>query len=109
MSSLARNPVTAAFAPIGSFRTWKGVVYLAVGFAIGIGEFVFLVAGLAVGFGLSIVIVGIPLLLAVVTASRALGAMDRFLVNSLLDGNIGTPPAQRPAEGPLLQRLRAVV
>jgi signal transduction histidine kinase len=109
MSSLARNPVTAAFAPLASFRTWKGVVYLAVGFAIGIGEFVFLVTGLAVGFGLSIIIVGIPLLLAVVTASRALGAMDRFLANALLDAHIETPPAHRHAEGPLLQRLRAVV
>jgi hypothetical protein len=109
MSSLARNPVTAAFAPIASFRTWKGVVYLAVGFAIGIGEFVFLVTGLALGFGLSIIIVGIPLLLAVVTASRALGAMDRFLANALLDAHIETPPAHRHAEGPLLQRLRAVV
>ena len=109
MSSLARNPVTAAFAPLVSVRTWAGVAYLALGFAIGIGEFVFLVTGLAVGFGLSIVIVGIPLLLAVVTASRALGAMDRSLANLLLAAKIETPPAHRHAEGPLLQRLRAVV
>ena len=109
MSSLARNPVTAAFAPLVSVRTWAGVAYLALGFAIGIGEFVFLVTGLAVGFGLSIVIVGIPLLLAVVTASRALGAMDRSLANLLLAAKIETPPAHRHADGPLLQRLRAVV
>ncbi len=109
MSSLARNPVTAAFAPIASLRTWAGVAYLAIGFLIGIGEFVFLVTGLAVGFGLSIVIVGIPLLLAVVTVSRALGAMDRSIANALLGAKIPTPPAHRHAEGPLLQRLRAVV
>ncbi len=109
MSSLARNPVTAAFAPIASARTWAGVAYLIVGFAIGIGEFIFLVTGLAVGFGLSVVIVGIPLLLAVVTASRALGAMDRSIANTLLGARIETPPAHRHAEGPLLQRLRAVV
>jgi signal transduction histidine kinase len=109
MSSLARNPVTAAFAPLVSLRTWAGAAYLAIGFAIGIGEFVFLVTGLAVGFGLSIVIVGIPLLLAVVTVSRALGAMDRSLANALLGARIETPPAHRHAEGPLLQRMRAVV
>ena len=89
MSSLARNPVTAAFAPIGSARTWAGVAYLIVGFAIGIGEFVFLVTGLAVGFGLSVVIVGIPLLLAVVTASRALGAMDRSIAKALSGRSLG--------------------
>ena len=98
MSSLTR-PLTAAFAPVASFRTWKSVAYLAIGFAIGIGEFVFLVTGLAVGFGLSIVIVGIPLLLAVVTASRALGAMDRFLANALLDASIETPPATATPRG----------
>ena len=109
MFSLARYPATAAFAPVASLRTWKGAVYLAVGFAIGIGEFIFLVTGLAVGFGLSIVIVDLPLLLAVVTASRALGALDRTLANVLLDAEIETPPAHRHAEGPLLQRLRAVM
>jgi signal transduction histidine kinase len=109
MSSLARNPLTAAFAPVANPRTWTGAVYLLIGFAIGIGEFVFLVTGLALGFGLSIVIVGIPLLFAVVAASRALAAMDRTLVNGLLGGNIPTPPAHRYGEGPLLQRVRAVL
>src|SRR5215210_3898115 len=109
MSSLARNPVTAAFAPLVSLRTWAGAAYLALGFVIGIAEFVFLVTGLAVGFGLSIVIVGIPLLLAVVTVSRALGAMDRSLAHALLGARLETPPAHRHAEGPLLQRMRAVV
>jgi len=79
MSSAALNVATSAFAPVARLRTWKAVAYLILGFAIGIGEFVFLVTGLAVGFSLSIVIVGIPLLLAVATASRALGAMDRAI------------------------------
>ncbi len=107
--SNALRPVTAAFAPLVSPRTWAAVAYLALGFAIGIGEFAFLVTGLAVGFGLSVVIVGIPLLLAVVTISRALGAMDRSLANTLLGTHIEAPPAHRHAEGPLLQRARAVV
>jgi signal transduction histidine kinase len=109
MSSAALNLATSAFAPVARLRTWKAVVYLIVGFAIGIGEFVFLVTGLALGFSLSIVIVGIPLLLAVATASRALGAMDRAVANTLLDAGIQAPPAHRHAEGPWLQRLRAVM
>src|SRR4051794_14369391 len=109
MSSAAVELVGAAFKPVGRLRTWKAVAYLAIGFAIGIGELVFLVTGLAVGFSLSIVIVGIPLLLAVATASRAIGAMDRTLANALLDANIQAPSAHRHAEGPWLQRLRAVM
>src|SRR5262249_29763559 len=109
MSSPAVNLATSAFAPVARLRTWKAAVYLLIGFAIGIGEFVFLVAGLAVGFSLSIVIVGIPLLLAVATASRALGAMDRAIANTLLDAGIPAPPAHRHAAGPWLQRLRAVM
>jgi len=109
MSSAAVDLAASAFAPVARLRTWKAVAYLLVSFAIGVGEFVFLVTGLAVGFSLSIVIVGIPLLLAVATASRALGAMDRTIANALLGTAIPAPPAHRHAAGPWLQRLRAVM
>ncbi len=107
--SSARALVTAPFAPLVSLRTWAGAAYLLLGFVIGLAEFIFLVTGIAVGVGLSVVIVGLPLLLAVLIASRTLAAVDRRLANAMLGAAIEAPPAHRKAEGPLLARLRDLV
>ena len=74
-------------------QTWRNVGYLLLSFPLGIFYFVFLVTGLALGFGLSITLLGIPLLIGVLAAAYGLGEFERTTTNLLLDQ--ATPPSRR--------------
>lgn len=74
-------------------QTWRNVGYLLLSFPLGIFYFVFLVTGLALGFGLSITLLGIPLLIGVLAAAYGLGEFERTSTNLLLDQ--ATPPSRR--------------
>ena len=74
-------------------QTYLNVSYLLLSFPLGIAYFVFLVTGLSVGFGLLIIWVGLPILVAVVAGSRVLCQFERALANTLLREDI--PPLQR--------------
>ncbi len=69
-------------------RTYLNLTYLLLAFPLGIAYFVFVVTGVSLGIGLSIILVGIPLLAAVVVASLALAGFDRWLTAALLDIDI---------------------
>jgi hypothetical protein len=67
-------------------RDWFSLI---VHFALGMAYFSFIVAGYATAIGLSFVLVGIPLLLFMLSSTRAVAAMDRRLIGAILD--IETP------------------
>ena len=76
---------------------------------LGIIYFVFLVTGLSLGFGLIITLLGIPILLLVLLASRALSVFEREMAIKLLGEDI--PPILRDdlSDRSLWIRLKALL
>jgi len=69
------------------FRDWFSLI---AHFFLGMAYFSFLIAGFAAALGLSLVLVGIPLLLFMLATTRVLARLDRQVMGALLD----TPTAQ---------------
>jgi signal transduction histidine kinase len=65
--------------------TVKRAVYLLLSLGLGITWFVILVVGLSTGVGLLITLVGIPILVGVLWATRPMADLERALVSGLLD------------------------
>lgn len=78
-------------AVIADVRTYTRLAYLLLSFPLGIAYFVGLAVGLSLGIGLLVIVVGLPILLGVVVASRYLAAFERALANALLDVDIEAP------------------
>lgn len=79
----------------GERRTWTALGYALIGFPLGVAGFVFTVAGLSVSTGLSITLIGIPLLGLVVTAATGFGAGYRKLGRAMLDVDVEAPIVRR--------------
>ncbi len=91
------------------WQTYVNVIYLLLSFPLGIIYFVFLVTGLSLGFGLIITLLGIPILLLVLLASRALSVFEREMAIKLLGEDI--PPILRDdlSDRSLWTRLKALL
>ncbi len=79
-------------------QTYRNLLYLTLSFPLGIAYFVALTFGLALGMGLAVVVIGIPILIAVVLASRPVAAFERLLANRLLTVEIPPPADVRTVE-----------
>ncbi len=99
----------ALLRPIFEARTYRHAVYLALAFPLGLAYFVFLVTGISVGFGLLIVWVGLPILLAMILAWRGIGTFERGLHRGLLDIDIPEPTVKFLGEGTLWQRIKGIL
>jgi hypothetical protein len=88
-------------------RTWSNVGYLLLAFPLGILYFVFLVTGLSLGVGLLITLLGIPILVATLTAAYALGEFERRITNAML--GLRTPPTPRTSTGGLWEKTKTLV
>ncbi|RSK25996.1 hypothetical protein EJF36_03270 [Bacillus sp. HMF5848] len=63
-----------------SFSTLRNIAYMFTTFFTSLFYFVFLVTGIALGVGLSITIIGLPILAGVLRASRSFMAIEKALV-----------------------------
>ncbi|MFC6975911.1 sensor domain-containing protein [Halomicroarcula sp. GCM10025709] len=72
-------------------RPYLRALYLFLAFPLGITYFVVLVAGVTVGAVTSILVVGVPLLLAVLLLARGFGWVERRLVTALLGVDVPDP------------------
>lgn len=81
-------------------QTYRNVLYLLLAFPLGLVYFIALTVGLALGIGLSVVVVGIPILIAVIVATRPVAAFERLLANRLLAVTISAPTDVRKTEAP---------
>ncbi len=89
-------------------QTWRNFGYLLLTFPLGIFYFVFLVTGLSLGFGLSITLLGIPILVGVLAAAYGMGEFERTTTNLLLGQE--TPAAHRlEVQGGLWPKVKALV
>lgn len=90
-------------------RTYGVLVYLALAFPLGIAYFVGVVVGLSVGLGLSILLVGVPILLATVGAVVVVATGERLLAQRLLGADIPAPDWQVLHASGLRDRTVALV
>lgn len=72
-------------------QTYRNLLYLALAYPLGFLYFVGLVTGFALGIGLAVILVGIPILVGVVIATRAIASFERGLANRLLAVDIHPP------------------
>ncbi len=100
-----RSVATAPLRP----RTYGNLLYLALAFPLGLVYFVFLAVGLSLSAGLSVLLVGVPLFVAVLFVSVGLVAVERVLATRLLGVDVGTPEwAFREGDG-VVDRVRGLV
>ncbi|MGA9161330.1 MAG: sensor histidine kinase [Actinomycetota bacterium] len=85
------NPVTRALRAPFELRTWRETFHLLLNLPIGIATFTIVVTGFALGFGLLITLVGIPILIAMLYVSRAMGWFERGRAKLLLDVDVPRP------------------
>lgn len=77
-------------------ETYRRLAYLLLAFPLGLLYFVGLVVGISIGIGLSVILVGIPILAFVVGTALLAAQFERRLVSRLLPVEIG---ARRELEG----------
>ncbi len=87
----APNPLARALRAPFEARTWKETAHLLLNLPIGIATFTIIVTGFALGFGLLITLIGIPILIAMLYVSRAMGWFERLRAALLLDVEVPSP------------------
>lgn len=75
-------------------KFFKNLIYLLLSLPLGILYFVILVTGYSLGTGLSITLIGIPILVAMIFVTYILGDLDRTLTSKLLNVKINKPEAR---------------
>lgn len=89
-------------------QSYRNLLYLLLAFPLGVIYFTLLTAGLALGIGLAVILIGIPILLAVVLGSRPLAEFERRFANALLRVDIARPnDVIAPQHGGLWPVLRS--
>jgi signal transduction histidine kinase len=88
--------------------TVKRAVYLLLSLGLGTTWFVILVVGLSTGIGLLITLLGIPILIGVLYATRPMADLERALVHGLLDER-ADGHYRRPAREGVWSSIRARV
>jgi Putative sensor len=76
-------------------RSYSNLLFLALAFPLGLIYFIFLSVGLTLGVGLTLILIGLPLLALVLAASWGLTALERQLAIHLLGAEV---PPMRPAQ-----------
>mgnify|MGYP006301800387 CR=1 FL=1 len=71
-------------------QSYLNILYLLFSFPLGIFYFVFLITGLSLGVGLSVILIGIPLLLIIFVISLKMIEFERLLANKML--RVDIPP-----------------
>ncbi len=96
----APSPVARALRAPFEARTWKETLYLLLNLPVGIATFTVIVTGLSLGLGLLITLLGIPVLVGTIYASRLMAGIERARANAMLDADVSAayrpdPPADR--------------
>jgi signal transduction histidine kinase len=78
-------------------RTYGRILYLLLALPLGVAEFAFLVTAISFGFGTAVTLIGLPVLVGTIYASRWLADLERRLIRKLLGTEIPSP--YRPDPG----------
>ncbi|MFI1739247.1 sensor histidine kinase [Streptomyces sioyaensis] len=77
---------------------WREIAYLLANFPLGVAAFVVVLVWLTLGIGLSITVVGLPLLATGLLACRQYGRLERARAAALLGVRVAEPSRLRPRE-----------
>ncbi|WP_136716259.1 sensor domain-containing protein [Halorientalis salina] len=97
-SELPRPSLRSAVGVPFRLQTYRNLLYLALSFPLGMAYYLFVTLGISIGIGFSFVLVGVPLLVAVLAVSVGLTWFERRVTVSLLGVDI------RPPDHPFMQR-----
>lgn len=98
-ATFASNPVRGIFGILAWPRTYLNLIYLLIGFPLGLAYFVFYVVGGSLGAGLSILGIGLVILFLLILAAWALSLFERVLANALLGAEVPSPGHTATEEG----------
>jgi len=98
-ATFASNPVRGIFGILAWPRTYLNLIYLLIGFPLGLAYFVFYVVGGSLGAGLSILGIGLVILFLLILAAWALALFERVLANALLGAEVPPPGPTAIEEG----------
>jgi hypothetical protein len=87
-------------------QTYKNLLYLALSFPLGITYFAVLTVAISMGVSLSVLLVGVPLLVATLFLSNALAVVERGLATHLLGVDV---PADRGTGESIEDRIRTTL
>ena len=105
MTTFAANQ--SRFAPLPSLATMgKDFTYLVLGLPVGIAVFSFAVTAFALSAGLAITLVGVPLLILTLLASRWIAKLERERARMVIDEPV---VADRPLSGSTMERSKALL
>ncbi|MGH7549480.1 MAG: sensor domain-containing protein [Gemmatimonadota bacterium] len=79
------RPLRGFFGVVAWRQTYLNILYLLLGFPLGLAYFIFYVVGGSLGVGLFVLLIGAVLLLLLVLAAQWLGAFERLLAVHVLD------------------------
>lgn len=103
-----RSALGRFFGVAADIRTWGAVFYMLLGLGTGIAYFTLVVAGLSVSAGLSVLIIGIPVIVLFFGFVRAMALLEGRLVETMLGVRMPRRPPY-PAQGTsLLKRIGAM-
>jgi hypothetical protein len=89
-------------------QTWLNLAWILLALPLGIASFTFATTGFSLGLGLAITIIGIPLLIGMTFAARALASLEGRMASVMLGADIPTAPLATRADRPgLLPRISA--
>jgi hypothetical protein len=98
-STFSSNPVRGIFGILAWPRTYLNLIYLLIGFPLGLMYFVFYVVGGSLGVGLSILGIGLVILFLLILAAWAFALFERILANALLGADVPSPGRTAIEEG----------
>ncbi|MEV0368593.1 sensor domain-containing protein [Streptomyces sp. NPDC050636] len=84
-------------APLSAW-TWREIAYLLSNFPLGVAAFVVVVVWLTLGLGLSVTVVGLPLLAVGLMVCRQYGKLERARARALLGVRVEEPSRLRPRD-----------
>ncbi len=92
------NALRRRFRFLSEPATWRAAVYLALTVPLGLLWLLLVAGGLAVGGLTALLGIGVVVLLSTLAGARALGELERHLVNALLDARVPAPPVVEPVD-----------
>ena len=105
MTTFAANH--SRFAPLPSLATvGKDFTYLVLGLPVGIATFTFAVTAFSLSIGLAITLVGLPLFVLTLLASRWIAKLERERARMVIDEPV---VADRPLSGSTMERSKALL
>lgn len=99
------SALKAFFAVAADPRTYAGLFYMLLSLATGIFYFSWTVTGLSLSLGLSLLIIGVPLIVLFFASVRLLSLVEGRIVEVMLGERMPRRPLYQDVDVPLLQRI----